>query len=146
MTSGPLAYLSTDPLLPACAVPPDRPPNPADSGGYACGWPLEALSPDGLFIQLVSTRILQPMATAGVEIVVNGAVAFIETSRPGGCSEVGADETLTVGLPPPGSAFPQDMSNRAVVACLRGPHLLELEQQFRDALTHLVPTSERPIL
>jgi hypothetical protein len=141
LSSGPVAYLSTDPLLSSCVVDPDLAPNPTSSNGYACDWPLEALSPDGLFIKLVSTRILQPLPTVGTEIELNGAVAYLEISKPGRCAEIGADEQLTVGVPPPGSAVPRDMSNMVIFGCIRGPHLAELEQQFRDALTRLVSTN-----
>lgn len=135
MLPGPIAYLSTDPLLPSCAVAPAASPNPPDSAGEACLWPLEALSEDGLFIELFSTRLLQPLPTAGLEIELNGAVTHLEISEARGCSEVGADQELRVAVPPDPGAFPRDESNLIIIGCARGPHLSELEQQFRDALT-----------
>ena len=49
MNDGPLIYLSTDTLLPACATTPAAAPNPADEQGRACAWPITELRSDGVW-------------------------------------------------------------------------------------------------
>ena len=70
INDGPLIYLSTEPLLPTCAVTPGAAPNPPDAQGRACDWP-----------------------------DVNGYTARLQIAKPGSCSAVGADETLDVLVP-----------------------------------------------
>ena len=48
--SGPLIYLSIQPLLASCAVAPSAAPHPADSQGLACQWPLTQLAPDSVLV------------------------------------------------------------------------------------------------
>ena len=128
---GPLVYLSTDPLLPSCATAPDATANPSDAQGRACDWPLESLAPNGVLVSWVTTRILQPLPTAGEEFVVNGARARLQIERPGACGTVGAEETMSVLVP---IGQPTPLSNVAVFACLRGPDLASAEAQFRAML------------
>lgn len=47
INDGPLIYLSTDPLLAACATATDTTANPPDAQGRACAWPLTSLSANG---------------------------------------------------------------------------------------------------
>src|SRR5436190_11446 len=63
ITGGPLIYLSTDPLSAACAVTPVATPNPPDSQGRACDWPLKALAPNGVLVSWINNRILAPLPT-----------------------------------------------------------------------------------
>src|SRR5689334_4529550 len=58
MTGGPLVYVSTEPLLPACAVAPSASPNPPDANGSACSWPLDELPPGGVLATWMNSRIL----------------------------------------------------------------------------------------
>jgi hypothetical protein len=129
--SGPMLYLSTDPLLPACAVVPSASPNPPDANGSACAWPLDELEPGGVLAMWVTSRILQPLPTAGSLVETNGAKARWEASEPGACSAVGADETVTVAVP---IGQPTPLSNVAFVACLRGPDLGASEAAVRALL------------
>lgn len=131
MTGGPMAYLSTDPLIPACAVAPSASPNPPDANGLACAWPLDELKPGGVLAMWETSRILLPLPTAGPIVETNGAKARWEASTPGACSAVGADETITVAVP---IGQPTPLSNVAFVACLRGPGLASSEAAVRALL------------
>ena len=130
-TGGPLLYLSTDPLLPACAVAPSASPNPADANGAACEWPLNELQPGGVLAMWETTRILQPLPTDGPVVQTNGAEARWKVSTPGACAAVGADETVTVAVP---IGQPSPLSNIVFVACLRGPDLSSSEGEIRALL------------
>lgn len=132
INDGPLAYISTDPLLPSCAVAPDASPNPPDKIGRACTWPLESLTPNGVFVDWLTTRILQPAPVEWDAIDMNGGVGRIKIERPGSCREIGADETISVWVPMPASST--TLSNIAIVACLRGPDLGSSEDQVRAML------------
>lgn len=129
--SGPLLYLSTDPLLPACAVAPSASPNPPDASGSACSWPLRELKPGGVLVTWWTSRILQPLPTAGTIVKTNGATARWNATSPGECSAVGADETVTVWVP---IGQPSPLSNVAFTACLRGPDLAASEAAVRALL------------
>ena len=131
INDGPLIYLSTDPLLPTCATTPQGSPNPADSRGRACDWPLAELAPNGVLVTWLTTRILAPLPSAGEAVEVNGATGRLEIEKPGSCSAVGADETLDVLVP---IGQPKPWSNIAMVACLRGPDLAAGEAQVRAML------------
>jgi hypothetical protein len=131
MTDGPLIYLSTDPLLPTCATAPDVTPNPADAAGRACDWPLVNLAPNGVLVTWLTTRILVPLPSAGEVAQVNGHAARLQIARPGSCSAIGGDETLYVLVP---IGQPKPWSNVAVLACLRGPNLVEAEADVRAML------------
>ena len=130
INDGPLIYLSTDSLLPACARPPEATPNPAGTNGRACDWPLAELAPNGVLVTWLTTRILQPLPSDGEGIKVNGVIARMKTTRPGGCARIGADETIELLVP-----IGQPLSNLAVVACVRGPDLARAEAAFRAMLT-----------
>lgn len=131
INDGPLIYLSTDSLLPGCAVVPADAPNPPDAQGRACTWPLASLAPYGVLITWLTTRILQPLPTAGETVEVNATTARVQVEKPGRCAAIGADETLDVLVP---IGQPKPLSNIAMVACLRGPDLAEAEAQVRALL------------
>lgn len=131
MSSGPLIYLSTDPLLTTCAVAPWETPNPPDAQGYACTAPLASLGPEGVLVTWYTTRVLQPLPSAGEPIEVNGAEGRLQVERPGGCSAIGAAETINLLVP---LYQPTPLSNIGVEACLRGPDLAEAEAQVRAML------------
>ena len=131
INDGPWAYLSTDPLLAACATRPPAAPNPPDARGRACDWPLASLSPNGVLVSWINTRILLPLPTAGDVVDLGGEHARLQLARPGSCAAVGADETLSVLVP---IGQPTPLSNLAVVACLRGPDLATAEAQVRAML------------
>jgi len=144
INDGPIAYLSTEPLLPACAVPIGGEPHPPDDEGRACDWPLASLSEDGVLVTLVNGRLLRPIPDAGAPLVVNARPTRLQADRPGTCAHVGGDETVVVPIP----TFTQPgATNLALVACLRGPDLDRLEGDLRGLLATLrVPwnASEEP--
>ena len=131
INDGPLIYLSTNPLVPTCATTQQASPNPADSRGRACDWPLAELAPNGVLVTWLTTRILAPLPSTGDAVDVNGATGRLEIEKPGSCSAVGADETLDVLVP---IGQPKPWSNIAMVACLRGPDLAGAEAQVRAML------------
>ena len=131
INDGPLIYLSTDPLPPACATAPSATPNPPDARGRACDWPLVALAPNGVLVTWLTTRILAPLPSVGEGLVMNGQTARLAFERPGACAEIGGDETVSVLVP---IGQPTPVSNIAVVACLRGPDLATTEEQLRAML------------
>jgi len=126
-----LIYLSTDPLSAACAVTPVATPNPPDSQGRACDWPLKALAPNGVLVSWINNRILAPLPTDGEAIEVNGAPARLQIEQPGRCGAIGADETIGVLVP---IGQPTPLSNVAVMACLRGPDRFAAEAEVRAML------------
>jgi hypothetical protein len=134
---GPLIYLSTDPLLPICATAPDASPNPPDAQGTACGWPLTTLSPTGVLVAWVNTRILRTLPTTGEVLPINGSRARLQIERPGVCDAVGADETISVLVP---IGQPTPLSNIEVVVCLRGSDLAAAEAQVRTMLASATVT------
>lgn len=134
INDGPLVYLSTDPLLPACATAPNATANPPDAQGRACAWPLTSLSANGVFVNWLTTRILAPRPRVGEVIAMNGESARLQTERPGSCAKIGADETISVWVPSRQST----LSNLWVVACLRGPDLATGEAQLRAMLASAV--------
>lgn len=128
---GPMLYLSTDPLLLACAVAPSASPNPPDGRGSACAWPLRELKPGGVLVTWWTSRILRPLPTAGTVVETNGARARWSAASPGECSAIGADETVTVWVP---IGQPSPLSNVAFTACLRGPGLEASQAAVRALL------------
>jgi hypothetical protein len=135
INDGPLIYLSTDPLLAACATATDTTANPPDTQGRACAWPISSLSEDGVFVNWVTSRILVPRPNAGEVIAMNGERGRLQTERPGSCAEIGADETISVWVP---IGQPTPLSNVWVVACLRGPDMATAEGQVRAMLASAV--------
>jgi hypothetical protein len=131
MTDGPLIYLSTDPLLPACAVAPSNSPNPPDARGRACDAPVASLRENGVFVSWVTSRTLERLPSEGEAIAINGSTGRLEVERPGSCGAIGADETIAVLVP---IGQPTPLSNIAVVACLRGPDLATAEAHLRAML------------
>jgi hypothetical protein len=131
MNDGPLIYLSTDPLLHACASTPAAAPNPADGQGRACVWPITELGSNGVLVIWLTTRVLQPLPSTGETIEVDGATAHLQITKPGGCGAMKADETIDVLVP---IGQPTPISNIAVVACLRGPDLAAGESEVRSML------------
>jgi hypothetical protein len=134
MTSGPLLYLSTDPLLPDCAVGPDEPPNPPDANGFACQWPLGELEAGGVLVTAYTSRLMEPMPTEGQPITINGEAAHLVVETPGACGEVGADVTVYAAVP---MGQRQPVSNIAMIVCLRAP-TLELTRSQAEAFLETV--------
>ncbi len=90
ISDGPLIYLSTDPLLPACGTPVGQPVHTPDAQGRACEWPLTSLSSNGVLVTWGSTRILRPIPNASPTITINGAATSLDIERPGACAAIGA--------------------------------------------------------
>jgi len=134
ITGGPLIYLSTEPLLASCAEGLAASPNPPDEQGNACTWPLTSLSENGVLVTWVSSRILGPMPTDGEGISMNGESTHLRIERPGVCTAIGADETITVKVPIGQGGPQQPLSNIMVVACLRGPDFATAEAGVRAML------------
>jgi len=128
LVSGPLLYLSTEPLLATCAVTPGASPNPPDAQGLACQWPLQRLRPDGVFVEAYTTRILVQQPSAGESTTVNGEPARLRVDRPGDCAAIGGEETIDLLIP---IGQYGHGSNVALEACLRGPDLVTSEAQVR---------------
>lgn len=131
MTGGPLIYLSTDPLRSTCAVAPEQTQHPNGYMDDPCAWPLDKLSPGGVFVMFVNTRILQRIEEHGEKLVMNGAPTWLQIDGPGACKPLDATETIEVLVP---MGQPTPLSNLDVIACLRGPHLEALDAQLRGLL------------
>ena len=131
INDGPSIYLSTDPLLPTCAVLPASSPNPPDAQGRACDWPLATLSPGGVLVTWWNTRILSPIPSPEQQLTINGGTSGLRVQRPGACAAIGGDETIDVAIP---LKHPTAVTNLAVVACLRGPNVAAGEAQLREML------------
>jgi len=131
INDGPLIYLTTEALLPECAVAPFATPHPPDAQGRACDWPLASIAPNGVLVTWLTTRLLEPLPTAGESVAVNATHGRLEIERPGGCAAIGADETLVILVP---IGQPTPLSNIAMVACLHGPDLATGEAQVRAML------------
>jgi hypothetical protein len=71
------------------------------------------------------------MPTTGPVVEANGTKARWLVSTPGSCSEIKADETITVLVP---IGQPSPLSNIFFVACLRGPDLAGSEAAARALL------------
>jgi hypothetical protein len=123
LVGGPVVYLSTAPLKSECAVSRSETPHAMDSGAD-CSWPLDRLPPGGVFIEWVWDRLLQKMPTKGAPISMAAGATVLVTDRPGFCSAIGGDETVSVAIP---MGQPTRLSNRSVIACLRGPDLAAAE-------------------
>ena len=76
----------------------------------------------------MNSRILQPLPNSGPVVETNGAEARWEVTKPGECSAVGADETITVAVP---IGQPSPLTNVIFVGCLRGPDLALSEVAVR---------------
>ncbi len=96
-----------------------------------CGWPIDGLAPNGLFVKWENRDFpgANVASFPGASTRVDGRLARLVVRRPGSCGRIGADETISVAIARqvPGSWTQID-------ACLRGPQLAPLEQQFHAML------------
>jgi hypothetical protein len=97
----------------------------------ACHWPLAQIEPNGVLVTWYTSRILDPLPTEGDPLTVNGAPTRWRVERPGGCVEIGADETVAVAIP---IGQPTPLSNISVLTCLRGPDLASAEAKVKAML------------
>ncbi len=117
-----MLYLSVQPTKNPCEI---------TGSGTTCGWPVSKLRPGGVLVVWENRGYpgWSLASSPGRPTQVGGRNARKLVSRPGACSEIGADETVQVAIARPG------MSGNwtAVTACLRGPNLVANEQAL-DAL------------
>jgi hypothetical protein len=97
-------------LVWGCASGPSAPPNPVGS--------LANVVPNGVLVTWLTTRILEPLPTEGIQVETNGTGARASVEKRGSCAAIRGDETISVLVP-----MGQPLSNVGFVACLRGPHL-----------------------
>jgi hypothetical protein len=117
-----LVDLSTEPARNPCVSVPM---------GQSCGWPIDRLGPgDVLVVWQNEGYPGWSLATAqGSRLTVGGRPARRIASKPGECSAVGADETISVEI---ARADPGTLTS--VLACLRGPNLARAEARFAAVL------------
>jgi hypothetical protein len=117
-----LVDLSTEPARNPCTSGPGFP---------SCGWPIRRLGPGGALVVWENEGYPGwSLATAqGSRLTVGGRPARRIASKPGQCSAVGADETISVEI---ARADPGNLTT--VLACLRGPDLARAETRFAAVL------------
>lgn len=123
----PMVYVGTA----AAQHDPCRTATAAARKTIVCGWPIAQLAPNGLFVKW-ENRDFPGASVAqfpGRLTSVGGRAARIVVSRPGSCGSIGADETISVAV-----ARPVSGSWTQIDACVRGPRLAPLEQQFQTML------------
>jgi hypothetical protein len=110
---------------------PARNPCSAQSVVPSCGWPVDRLRPGGVLVVWQNEGYPGwSLATAqGSRLTVGGRPAKRIASKPGQCSAVKADETISVEI-----ARPDPGNLTTVVACLRGPNLAAAESRFAAVL------------
>jgi hypothetical protein len=107
----PMVYLSAQPAHDPCS---------RAGATTTCGWPVQRLRPNSVLIMWENRGAPGWSLTAsqGTRIRVGGRPAIREVTRPGACSTIGADETVSVVI-----QRPLRYNWTAFTACLRGPDL-----------------------
>jgi hypothetical protein len=118
----PMLYLSPQPTG-----------NPCRTTGLvtSCGWPLASLQPGGVLVVWQNRGYpgWSIRSAPGRALLVGGRRARVQTSRPGTCAAIHADETISVAIERP---LPGNWTS--VTACLRGPALGRLEREIEAML------------
>jgi len=117
-----ITYLSTDRLNDPCS-------RTTAPGGVTttCGWPLKQLSPGGVLVTWSQATAIawQIDREPGQPINIAGRPGKLAVNKPGGCRQVGGEETMIATIATGGSSYYQ------LVACLRSPNQTVGEQQVR---------------
>jgi hypothetical protein len=97
-----------------------------------CGWPVDRLRPNGVLIAWENNGWpgWSLASVTGKALKVGGRAGKISTARPGGCSAIGADETVEVVI-----ERPMRDNWTGFTACLRGPNLPASERAVYALLT-----------
>jgi hypothetical protein len=117
-----VVFLASQPLRDPCTVRHGMPPGPIES--IVCGYAVEKLEPGGVYMEWLEggtpgprSRPDAPETTTtepGTPIAVNGQSGWIQTQKPGECSHIGGDETVTANIGPHTDYWEMQ-------ACIRGP-------------------------
>ncbi len=120
--SSAIVFISTAPMHEPCVTT-----KHADGTRIDCGWPIDRLDSNGVLIEWSANGF--PGWTlgesSGIETTIDGRAAKIVQETQGDCQAVGADETLTayVERDAPDNWY-------QMRACLKGPHLDEMQRQI----------------
>ncbi len=101
----------------------------------SCGQPLASLPAGGVLVTWQNVGIPRPLGAPEIEnpnTTIGGQPSRVTTARPGDCSLVDADETVTADITRPGG------NHFEMIACLRQPGIASDE-----ALIHLMLASVR---
>jgi len=105
------------------------------SSSTSCSQPLAALPAGGVLVTWQNVGIPRPLGAPEIEnpnTTIDGQASRVTTERPGDCSLVDADETVTADISRPGG------NHFEMIACLRQPGVASDE-----ALIHLMLASVR---
>jgi hypothetical protein len=118
----PLVYLSTQPGHDPC-----HQSGPA----IVCDWPVDHLLPSGVIAKWENRGFpgWTLASETGTRVSVGGRSAKEQTTRPGECRTIGADETVSVQI-----ARPVQYNWTDFTACLRGPNLADQERAVSAVL------------
>lgn len=109
-----------------------NPCHPA-SNGTSCVWPIDQLAPGHALVRWSANGF--PGWTLdrapGTATTVAGRPAREAIARPGGCADIGADETITVAIARPGIAD----NWFGMTACVRSPGDAEAASQVQQMLS-----------
>jgi hypothetical protein len=97
----------------------------------SCGYPLETLRPGGVLITWTNVGFPRPPSESEVpnaNTTIARQPARVVVSRPGGCADIGSDETIVVDIARPGG------NHFDMRACLRGPGLIANTRLVRSML------------
>jgi hypothetical protein len=142
--SSAMVFLSNQATHPPCVT--TTYPAAAGSGGaprpvmsMTCGWPVTRLAPGGVLVKWSNFGFpdWSLSEVSGSSLTVGGLAAREQTSLPGDCRMLGADETITVDVA--GGVASNDYE---MTACLRGPDLQhEVAEVQRMLSTTSLPNS-----
>lgn len=109
------AFYGNVPLTDECHTP-----------GGACGRPLDVLPPGGILVSWGNASFLDPSPSGGAatNTSIAGFPSTVTTERPGQCSDLGGDETITARI------YQPNRSDFLMRACLRGPDLSRSGEQL----------------
>jgi hypothetical protein len=102
----------------------------------ACSLPVTQLQPRSVLVTWSSVGFPRPAGQPEIpepNTTIGGRTAHVETTRPGSCDNIGADETIIADIERPSG------NHYEMTACLRGPGLGEQERSVTAMLdsTHV---------